>query len=96
MRTGMILVISAFLLSACGGSDAPPATSQPTDVRAADPDASVGADEKTATNLPAFGSVTQSSNGRLGGVTRNAAWTTFDGSKLIFMHNTQTHGRRTS
>ena len=83
MRTGMVLVISALLLSGCGGgSDAPPATSQPTDVRVADPDATIAAAEQAATNLPAFGSVTQSSNGGLAGVTRDAAWTTFDGSNV--------------
>ena len=82
MRNGMNLVISALFLSACGGSDAPPAPSPPTDVRAANPDATIAAAEKAATNLPAFGSVTQSSNGGLAGVTRDATWTTFDGSNV--------------
>ena len=83
MRTGMILVISAFLLSACGGSDSPPASMQPTDVRAADPDATTAAAEAAATNLPAFGSVTQSSNGgSVAGITGDAASTEFDGNNV--------------
>ncbi len=84
MRTGMIVLISTLLLSGCGGgSYAPPVTSPATNVRAADPDASAGAAEKAATNLPAFGSVTQSSNaGSVAGVTGDAASTAFDGSHV--------------
>ena len=92
MRTGLIMTMSALFLSACGGGDSPPATSPPatdevastsSSIRTADPDANAAATSAAATNLPRFGSVTQSSNeGMTAGVTGDAASTSFDGNDV--------------
>ena len=92
MRTGLIMTMSALFLSACGGSDSPPAASPPTtdevastssSIQTADPDANAAATSAAATNLPRFGSVTQSSNeGMTAGVTGDAASTSFDGNDV--------------
>ena len=79
-----------LFLSACGGGgggDVSPSTMndqvQPPTVdrvQTADPGATRRAAERVANNLPAFGSVTQSSNGgSVSGITTDAASTSFDG-----------------
>ena len=92
MRTGLIMTMSALFLSACGGGDSPPATSlpardevasTPSSIRTADPDANAAAAAAAATNLPRFGSVTQSSNeGMTAGITGDTASTSFDGNDV--------------
>lgn len=96
MRTSSIAAsmaaASLLFLSACGGgggsgssetpSEAPP---QPTvaSVQAADPARTHTAARRVADNLPAFGSVTQSSNGgSVSGITSDAASASFDGRDL--------------
>ena len=52
-------------------------------VQTANPGATTSAAEQAANNLPAFGSVTQSSNGgSVSGITTDAASTSFDGSNV--------------
>ena len=83
---------SLLFLASCGGgggggsSSGPPAQPpMPTiaSVQTADPGRTIGAAERTASSLPAFGSVTQSSNaGSVSGITTDAVSTTFDGRTM--------------
>ena len=96
IRTIAALAAAAGLLflTACGGGGGGggggPSTSMPSaptptigSVQSADPAKTTGAAAQVADNLPAFGSVTQSSNGgSVSGITTDAASTSFDGSNV--------------
>ena len=85
-------VTAALLLVSCGGGGGgggSPSTpgggdQAPTrsDVQSANPGAARTAAAQAATNLPAFGSVTQSSNRGVAGVTDDAASASFDGRNV--------------
>ena len=84
---------SLLFLAACGGGGGGGSTSSlsgsgaapaPTvsDIQSANPEVTRSSAGQVADNLPAFGSVTQSSSGSVSGVTTDAASTTFDGSRV--------------
>ena len=81
-----------LFLVACGGGGSggspstmndPLPTPTASSVQTANPDATHSAASRVADNLPAFGSVTQSSNGgSVSGITTDAASTSFDGNNV--------------
>ena len=88
MRNSILsLLVAGFVsLVGCGGGggnvrpEAAPRTL--TSVSAANPERTRSAAARAATSLPQFGSVTQSSNRGVSGITSDAASTAFDGSNL--------------
>ena len=93
MITALVAATGLLFLTACGGggggggdTSRGPSTA-PTltvgSVQTADPNATQNSAGQAANNLPAFGSVTQSSNGgSVSGITSDAASTSFDGRNL--------------
>lgn len=86
MRARVPGILAIFLLpAACGGgggsfgSGGEQRTPSATDARGVVSDNALAAGAVAATGIPAFGSVTQSSNGNVARVTTDAASTTFDG-----------------
>ncbi len=87
--TAFLLSFTLVTLAGCGGDDgnvrpqsiaSAPRTA--TDAAAANPARTRMAITEAATSLPRFGSITQSSNHGVSGITSDAASTTFDGSGL--------------
>ncbi len=102
MTRRMIVALAAAtslpLLAGCGGGGASiavldpptrPVTTAPTlaDAQSADPAQLYGAGESAARSLPRFGSVTQSSNREVSGITDDAASTAFDGNDVTLTIN---------
>ena len=96
-RRALTAIAALLLLSACGGGGGggmsqgqgpgpgPAPTPSPTvaGVQTTDPNRTLGAAGRVGDNLPAFGSVTQSTNGgSVSGITSDAASTTFDGRNI--------------
>ena len=92
-RTATLAVAATFALSAlaaCGGgggggtaSNDGPSGPTLTDARSANGSAARSAGAQAATNLPSFGSVTQSTNaGSVAGISGDAASTSFDGRNV--------------
>ena len=88
----LFVLCSVVLLAACGGgggggggsssSGAAGPTPTVSGVQSANPGVTRASAGRVADNLPAFGSVTQSSSGSVSGVTTDAASTTFDGRNV--------------
>ena len=91
MITALVAATGLLFLTACGGgggggSGSPlasaPSTPTVASARTADPGKVQSAGARAAASLPNFGSVTQSSNKGVSGITTDAASASFDGSNL--------------
>lgn len=88
-NTLAILVAATFTLAGCGGGssggntrpDTPPARTV-SDAHSTDPARTTRTAARVADSLPRFGSVTQSSNRGVSGISTDAASTTFNGRDL--------------